>query len=60
MTPDGAKALRRLRALAQRNEDEFLDPLSEQERAQLHTLLVRLAERHEPRCTPFAPPGESS
>jgi DNA-binding MarR family transcriptional regulator len=54
MTTDGTKALRRLRALARRNEDEFLDPLSEEERAQLHTLLMRLAEKHEPRYVRFA------
>jgi len=60
MTPDGTKALRRMRALARRNEDEFLDPLSEEERAQLHMLLMRLAEKHEPGCTPLAPPGETS
>jgi len=59
MTPEGTKALRRLRALAQRNEDEFLDPLSEEERAQLHELLMRLAEKHEPRCVPFARPGDA-
>src|SRR5215475_6798483 len=29
MTPEGTKALRRLRALSRRNEDEFLEPLSE-------------------------------
>ena len=60
MTPDGTKTLRRMRAVARRNEDEFLDPLSEEERAQLHTLLFRLAEKHEPGCTPFAPPSEAS
>jgi len=60
MTAEGTKALRRLRALARRNDDEFLDPLSEEERVQLHTLLMRLAEKHEPRCAPFAPPGEAS
>jgi DNA-binding MarR family transcriptional regulator len=60
MTPDGTKALRRLRTLAQRNEDEFLDPLTEEERSQLHGLLTKLAEKHEPSCVPFAPPGEPS
>ena len=60
MTPDGTKTLRRMRAIARRNEDEFLDPLSEEERAQLHTLLFRLAEKHEPGRTPFAPPSEAS
>ena len=60
MTADGTKTLRRLRALARRNEDEFLDPLSDEERAQLHTLLMRLAEKHEPRCAPYVPAGEAS
>jgi len=59
MTADGTKTLRRLRALASRNEDEFLDPLSDEERAQLHTLLMRLAEKHEPRCAPYVPPSEA-
>ena len=59
MTGDGTKMLRRVRALARRNEDEFLDPLDEEERAQLHDLLMRLAEKHEPACTPFPPPGEA-
>jgi DNA-binding MarR family transcriptional regulator len=60
MTSDGTKALRRLRSLARRNEDEFLEPLSEEERAQLHRLLLRLAEKHAPQRTPFAPPGKAS
>jgi MarR family transcriptional regulator, lower aerobic nicotinate degradation pathway regulator len=50
LTPDGKRMLRRLRALARRIEDEFLAPLSEEDRASLHALLLRLAERHEPRC----------
>ena len=54
MTTEGTKALRRLRGLARRNEDEFLEPLSEEERAQLHMLLMRLAEKHEPRYVPLA------
>jgi DNA-binding MarR family transcriptional regulator len=60
MTPEGTKALKRLRTLARRNDDEFLDPLTEDERAQLHTLLTRLAEKHEPSCVPFAAQRESS
>ena len=60
LTADGTRALKRLRALARKNEDDFLDPLSEEERDQLHSLLMRLAEKHEPSCTPFVPPGESS
>jgi len=50
MTSEGKRTLRRLRALAQGTEDEFLAPLSEKERATLHGLLLRLAEKHEPRC----------
>jgi DNA-binding MarR family transcriptional regulator len=50
MTGDGTRTLRRLRALARRNDDDFLQPLSEQERADLHALLMRLAEKHEPGC----------
>jgi DNA-binding MarR family transcriptional regulator len=60
MTADGTRALRRLRALTRRIEDDFLEPLSEQERADLHTLLMRLAEKHEPRCALGAPPSEAS
>jgi DNA-binding MarR family transcriptional regulator len=50
LTSEGKGMLRRLRAVADQIEDEFLDPLSDQERTNLHALLLRLAERHEPRC----------
>jgi MarR family transcriptional regulator, lower aerobic nicotinate degradation pathway regulator len=60
MTGDGTRTLRRLRALARRNEDDFLEPLSEQERADLHALLMRLAEKHEPLCALAAPASEAS
>ena len=50
MTPDGKKALRRVRALTAEIEDDFLSPLSEKERIALHGLLLQLAEKHEPRC----------
>jgi len=59
LTPEGKRALRRLRALSHQTEDEFLAPLSDEERATLHALLLRLAEKHEPRCAPFAPPAPS-
>jgi DNA-binding MarR family transcriptional regulator len=60
MTANGTRMLRKLRSLAHRNEDAFLEPLSEQQRADLLELLQRLAEKHEPRCAPYAPPGEAS
>ena len=52
LTPEGTRALGRLRALTREVEDQFLDSLSEEERADLHRLLLRLAEKHEPRCAP--------
>jgi DNA-binding MarR family transcriptional regulator len=53
LTADGKRALRRLRTIARQLEDDFLSPLSESERAELHALLLRLAEKHEPRCAPL-------
>jgi DNA-binding MarR family transcriptional regulator len=50
MTPDGRKMLARLRRLSDRLEDEFLSSLNENERRQLHTLLLRLGEQHLPNC----------
>jgi|SRR5919202_4318195 DNA-binding MarR family transcriptional regulator len=50
LTPDGKKALGRLRTVARQNEDAFLDPLTNEERATLHDLLLRLAKKHDPRC----------
>jgi MarR family transcriptional regulator, lower aerobic nicotinate degradation pathway regulator len=50
LTPEGKKALGRLRAVARQSEDEFLDPLTDEERATLHALLLRLANKHDPRC----------
>jgi DNA-binding MarR family transcriptional regulator len=55
MTPDGKRKLRRLRTLAAELEDDFLAPLSAAEREQLHTLLLKLAEMHEPGCAPLTP-----
>ena len=52
LTPDGKRALAKLRALAGRLEDEFLAQLDEGERAQLHELLVRLSQQHLPHCAP--------
>ena len=54
LTPDGKRALAKLRGLASRLEDEFLAQLDESERAQLHELLVRLSQQHLPHCAPPA------
>jgi DNA-binding MarR family transcriptional regulator len=55
MTPAGQKTLERLRRLSDRLEAEFLSSLSEDERQQLHALLLRLAEQHLPSCRVGAP-----
>ena len=57
LTADGKRALTKLRTLSKRLDDEFLAPLTDDERETLHALLLRLAERHEPRCAPMAPPA---
>src|SRR6266700_5970781 len=56
LTADGEKTLRRLRALSAEIEDEFLSPLNNEERANLHALLYRLAEKHDPRCAAISAP----
>jgi DNA-binding MarR family transcriptional regulator len=56
LTTDGKGALRKLRSLARKLEDDFLTPLDDEERATLHSLLRRLAEEHEPRCAPLPRP----
>ena len=56
LTGDCKGMLRRLRSLAKQIEDDFLSPLSEKDRANLHALLLRLAEKHEPRCALAAAP----
>ena len=50
LTPEGKRALKRLRVLARELEDDFLAALDDEERATLHALLLRLAAEHEPRC----------
>ena len=51
-----ADLLGRLRTLSRQIEDEFLAPLTQAERTQLHGLLFKLAETHDPRCA-FAQPA---
>jgi DNA-binding MarR family transcriptional regulator len=52
MTADGKRALVKLRALARRLENDLLAPLDDAERAELHALMLRLAQRHLPPCAP--------
>jgi DNA-binding MarR family transcriptional regulator len=49
LTPAGKKALAWLRKLQASIDDDFFAPLSADERAELHTLLHRLAVHHDPR-----------
>jgi hypothetical protein len=46
-----------LNTVARKSEDSFLEPLTDKERQTLHTLLRKLAEKHEPRCAPLPPPA---
>ena len=49
MTPDGKKALARLRTIVSRVDDEFLAPLELDERVTLHQILLKLAAAHDER-----------
>ena len=57
MTADGKRALARLRGLARRLENDFLAPLDEAERSELHGLTLRLAQHHLPHCAGRLPSG---
>jgi DNA-binding MarR family transcriptional regulator len=47
ITPDGAEALAKLRTISSGVQEEFLEPLDEEERRTLHALLLRLAAHHD-------------
>jgi DNA-binding MarR family transcriptional regulator len=51
LTAEGKRSLAKLRTLSGKLENEFLAPLDERERRQLHALLLRLAEHHLPHCS---------
>ena len=56
MTATGRTTLAKLRSLAKSLEEDFLAPLDDDERRDLHVLLRRLAEAHLPQCPLSAPP----
>ena len=49
LTPDGKRTATKLRSIVTKLEDEFLEPLDDEERKTLHRLLLRLACYHDPR-----------
>jgi DNA-binding MarR family transcriptional regulator len=49
LTAEGRQALKRLRSIAKRVDDEFFAPLDAEQRQALHALLILLASHHEPR-----------
>jgi len=49
ITPKGEKELVKLRRVVRGIEDEFLAPLDARSREQLHKLLLRIAQVHDPR-----------
>jgi DNA-binding MarR family transcriptional regulator len=59
LTPEGKKAASRLRPLVKRLEDEFLAPLTPEERETLHEFLLRLAKHHDPRYAADSPGADA-
>jgi DNA-binding MarR family transcriptional regulator len=49
LKPEGEARLLEFREISKHVEDEFLEPLSKSERQQLHDLLLKVAEHHDPR-----------
>ena len=58
LTAEGKRTLARLRTVARESEEDFLDPLTDEERETFHGLLLRLAHKHEPRCANIPPPPD--
>jgi len=56
MTAEGQKALTKMRKLAARIDDDFLAPLTHDQREQLQSLLLLLAGDHVPQCSYAAKP----
>ena len=52
LNPAGKKRLAQLRAVSKGVEDELLASLDDEQRAQLHVLLLQLAADHDPRYAP--------
>src|SRR5207302_10266891 len=57
LTADGKRQLARLRSITERIEEEFLAPLSAEEREQLHGLLFRVAAQSDARFVTNVPAG---
>jgi DNA-binding MarR family transcriptional regulator len=53
ITPAGKRELTQIRNVVRKLEDEFLAPLSDTRRAQLHELLLDVAAHNDPSCCPF-------
>jgi MarR family transcriptional regulator, lower aerobic nicotinate degradation pathway regulator len=51
LTGAGRGKLATFRSMLKKVEDDFLDPLTPEERHDLHDLLFRLAMAHDPRCS---------
>jgi len=55
LTPEGRKALTKLRCIAKQVEDEFFAALDAEQRTTLHALLLQLAASHDDRYAPDGP-----